>query len=117
MREQWAEQVFQAVDVVLAPASSGAAPLLDNRPEAERRLTIDGVDHHAPSVISAFSRIPNLAMLPCTVVPMGLGADSGLPLGAQLIGPYLADRTTIRVAMLMEREGLVRRTPPPVSAG
>jgi hypothetical protein len=31
-------------------------------------------------------------------------SDGGLPSGVQIIGPYLEDRTTIRVAELIERE-------------
>ena len=34
---------------------------------------------------------------------LGLG-ESGLPIGVQLIGPYLEDRTTLAFAALAERE-------------
>ena len=63
--------------------------------------------------MSTWSRLANLAMLPSTVIPLGPGADSGLPLGAQLLGPYLGDRTTLRVAELLERDGLIGFAPPP----
>jgi amidase len=43
-----------------------------------------------------------LANLPSTAVPIGQTA-SGLPIGAQIIGPYLEDRTTIAFAGLIER--------------
>lgn len=106
IRGRWSQEVFTRLDVVLAPAVPDEAALLDDRPEADRRVVIDGVSHSA-AVTGAWSRIANLAMLPCTVIPAGL-SDAGLPLGAQLIGPYLADRRTIRVAEMLEREGLVR---------
>jgi amidase len=46
-------------------------------------------------------------------VPLGAGAISGLPVGAQLLGPYLEDRTPLRVAALAEEAGLVGFRPPP----
>jgi len=44
-----------------------------------------------------------LANLPATAVPIGQ-TDGGLPIGAQVIGPYLEDRTTIRFAGLISTE-------------
>ena len=38
--------------------------------------------------------------LPATVVPAGLG-DDGLPIGVQIVGPYLEDRTTLHLARLI----------------
>ena len=49
--------------------------------------------------------------LPATVVPIGRDA-SGLPIGVQIIGSYLNDRTTIAFAGLIERE-FGGFTPPP----
>ena len=36
-------------------------------------------------------------------VPLGLGADSGLPVAAQLVGPAFKDRTTLMFARALER--------------
>ena len=49
--------------------------------------------------------------LPATAAPIGL-SETGLPIGVQIIGPYLEDRTPIAFAALIEREfgGFV---PPP----
>jgi amidase len=41
--------------------------------------------------------------LPATAAPIGL-SETGLPIGVQIIGPQLEDRTTIEFARLMERE-------------
>ena len=51
--------------------------------------------------------------LPATAVPIDC-SPSGLPIGVQVIGPYLEDRTTIAFAGLIERAigGFV---PPPLS--
>ena len=47
-------------------------------------------------------------------IPIGF-SRGGLPIGAQIVGPYLEDRTTIHVAGLIEREfgGFV--PPPPLT--
>jgi len=105
--------LFQRVDVVLAPTVPGAAPLFDPRPTAERTLEIAGSTYSAFEIVSTWSRLANLAMLPSTVIPLGPGAISGQPLGAQLLGPYLGDRTTLRVAELLEQDGLIGFVPPP----
>jgi amidase len=59
--------------------------------------------------------IATLPSLPATLAPIQRSA-SGLPIGVQIIGPRLEDRTTIAFAGLIEREfgGLV---PPPGYSG
>jgi amidase len=42
------------------------------------------------------------AYLPATVVPIGLD-DDGLPIGVQIVGPYLHDRTTLQAGRLIAR--------------
>ena len=44
-------------------------------------------------------------------IPAGLDAQ-GLPVGLQVIGPYLEDRTTLRFAQLLEREWYRFQAPP-----
>jgi amidase len=50
-----------------------------------------------------WNAIATLAGLPATAMPIAL-SDQGLPIGMQIIGPYLEDRTTIAFAELIERE-------------
>ncbi|MBB2975499.1 amidase [Microbacterium endophyticum] len=118
IRDEWNERVFDHVDVVIAPAVPGAAPVYDGQPEPEpeRSLEISGRVYSAPEAVAAWSNIANLAMLPCTVIPLGLGATSRMPLGAQVMGPYLHDLTTIGFARLLEDAGLVQFVAPSVSA-
>jgi amidase len=44
-----------------------------------------------------------LGNLPAIAVPIGMAKD-GLPIGVQVIGPYLEDRTVIQFARLLARE-------------
>jgi amidase len=110
LRRQWRD-LFKDWDVVLAPPFSTPAFPHDHIPDqADRRATIDG----KPVPYTAQILWPGLAsmlMLPGTVAPIERTA-AGLPVGVQIIGPYLEDRTTIEFARLLEREfgGFV---PPP----
>jgi amidase len=55
------------------------------------------------------------AYLPAVVAPAGIGAD-GLPVGIQIVGPYLHDRTAIAFAEILA--GLIGGfTAPPAYAG
>lgn len=56
----------------------------------------------------------NLAM-PATVAPIER-STAGLPIGVQIVGPYLEDRTTIAFAGLLERE-FGGFAPPPSMGG
>jgi amidase len=60
---------------------------------------------------SVWAGIALLSGLPATTMPVGRTED-GLPIGMQIIGNYLEDRTTIAFAGLVERE-LGGFTPPP----
>jgi len=108
-QQQWT-RLFREWDVVLCPPMPTAAPPHDHSPMAQRRIEIDGRQ------FSFFDQLvwPEIATtpgLPATAAPIGF-SDSGLPLGVQIIGPYLEDRTPIAFAALIEREfgGFV---PPP----
>ena len=52
-----------------------------------------------------------MAYLPATVAPSGL-TPGGLPVGVQIVGPYLGDRSTIQFARLLAKE-LGGFVPPP----
>ncbi|HDR9504466.1 amidase [Burkholderia pyrrocinia] len=58
--------------------------------------------------------VATVANLPATAVPTGRFVD-GMPVGVQLIGPYLEDRTPLRFAQLVE-QALGALTPPPMVA-
>ena len=54
-------------------------------------------------LLGALSRVATLPGLPATAVPIER-TDTGLPVGIQIVGPYLEDRTTLAFARLVERE-------------
>jgi amidase len=114
LRVQWAT-LFNQFDVVLCPAFSVPAFPHNQTPDQEdRTIEIDGNTFPYPSLI-VWATVATLPGLPATVMPVGR-SQSGLPIGVQIIGPYLEDQTTIIFAKLIEREfgGFV---PPPGTGG
>ncbi|MCP3986146.1 MAG: amidase, partial [bacterium] len=99
MRARWAE-FFESHDLLLCPISPTTAFPHDHSPIPNRTLQVD--DQQIPYMEQVFwAGIATLAYLPATIVPVGL-ADDGLPVGMQLIGPYLEDRTPIEFARQIE---------------
>jgi amidase len=95
---------FDEVDVVIAPCAPVTAFPHDlaGAPET-RTIDVDGepvpyLDH------LVWAGLATLPLLPATAVPVGCAPD-GLPVGAQVIGPRWADRTTLAVARLVEGQG------------
>jgi amidase len=102
---------FRDVDVLLMPvAMVPAIPHDHSEPFPERVIEVDGVARPYTDLM-AWVALPTLTHLPATVVPVGRTA-SGMPVGVQIVGPYLEDRTTLAVGRLIE-EVLGGFTPPP----
>jgi amidase len=99
--QQWRE-VFAVFDLVLCPVMPTTAFLHDHRPDhRDRRLDIDGVEvPYFDQGVWVGSAV--LSGLPATVAPIGC-SEAGLPIGMQVIGGYLEDRTTIGFATLLEQ--------------
>jgi amidase len=51
----------------------------------------------------AWPGIAKLPGLPSTAIPTGFAPD-GLPVGVQMVGPWLEDPTPLKLAELIERE-------------
>lgn len=114
LRQQWAA-LFREFDVVLCPPCAVIAFPHDHVEDLEeRRIEIDGTSHPYLSLI-VWNTVATPPGLPATVMPIGR-SPAGLPIGVQIIGPLLEDRTTIAFAGLLEREfgGFV---PPPGMGG
>lgn len=100
---QQSRDLFAAFDVVLCPPMPTPAFPHDHAKERFKRvLDIDG------RKVPYFEQIVWISMatllgLPATAAPIGR-SEGGLPIGVQIIGPYLEDRTTMAFAGLVERE-------------
>ncbi len=110
LRAAWAA-FFEEYDVVLCPvAASAAFPHDQQRERPDRRIIVNGreEDYNAQLYWAGIASLPNL---PATAAPAGR-TPGGLPVGVQIMGPYLEDHTTIEFARLLAEvsEGFV---PPP----
>ena len=102
LRAQWRE-LFKSFDAVICPVMPTPAYPHDHLPEQEKRcINIDGKDYPYPDQL-AWPGIATLPGLPSTAIPLGLSGE-GLPIGVQIVGPWLEDRTPLRLAELIERE-------------
>ncbi|BCW89545.1 Putative amidase AmiB2 [Alphaproteobacteria bacterium SO-S41] len=99
-RRQWAA-LFEAFDIVVTPAFGSAAFAHNTEPYEKRLLTIDGADTVYGTQL-AWPSVATLPHLPATAFPIGFDAD-GLPLGAQAIGGFGEDYTTLAFAGLAGR--------------
>lgn len=110
MRRAWGA-FFRDWDVLLCPVID--TPALPHMQEGESRdwhVPINGVDI-AYNELLFWPGIIGAVHLPATIAPLGR-TQSGLPIGVQIVGPLYGDRTTIRVARLLEREW-EKFSPPP----
>ena len=99
LRREWAA-VFRDIDVLLCPIMPTVAFPHDHSPMEHRVVTVDG--RPFPYFEQAFwPGLASAAYLPSTCVPCGRFA-SGLPVGIQITGPYLEDRTTLAFARIVE---------------
>ncbi|AOY95605.1 amidase [Cupriavidus sp. USMAA2-4] len=106
-RMQWqncCRRLFEAFDVVLMPPFGSAAfPHIDSVDWDATTLDLDG----EPALYReqlAWAGLATLPGLPATVVPVATDAQ-GLPLGVQVVGPLLEDRTPLAVARWLQESG------------
>jgi len=102
---------FRDWDVLLCPvAPVPAFPHDHGEPLAERRLRVDGAQRPYTDLWKWMGPFGG-ALLPVTVAPVGR-TRHGLPVGVQIVGPFLEDRTPLALARhLGERLGGF--SPPP----
>lgn len=112
-RVAWAD-FFGDYDLVLAPVMPVAAfPHDTDRPFAEREIDVEGtaVPHY---LATAWVCAIGVMLLPVVTLPVGK-TEAGLPVGVQVVGPFLSDLWLLRVAELMDAAAGPGFSPPPVS--
>jgi amidase len=115
LQQQWSA-LFREWDVVLCPTCPTTAIRHDHsEPQGARQIDIDGKGYPYLDSFLVWAAPATASGLPATVVPIER-SQTGLPIGAQILGPYLEDRTTIMFAELLERE-FGGFAPPPGYAG
>jgi amidase len=96
MRLKW-EELFCDWDVMLLPVMPCAAiPHDHSAPMASRTVTFSGRQWPYWDTV-AWMAPAGVCYLPATVVPVGV-TSFGLPVGIQIVGPFLHDLSTIDVA-------------------
>ncbi|MFI1868679.1 amidase [Streptomyces jumonjinensis] len=109
LRGRWADY-FSRHDILITPAAPTAAVADQSSvPVPDRFITVDGERRDYWSQ-TTWANLTGLAGLPTAIVPAGATRE-GLPLGVQIVGPHLADRTVIAFAAR-----LAELLPPPVVA-
>lgn len=102
LAQRWSE-LFREWDVVLCPAMpTPAFPHDHTSPDWARHIEIDGKPYPYFDQL-VWPGMATAPLLPATAAPIDR-SDEGLPIGVQIVGPYLEDRTPIAFAGLIERE-------------
>ena len=96
LRRQWAD-FFSRFDAILLPVSFVPPFAHDHEGNFMTRTLVCNGETRPYLDLVRWTILTGMACLPSTVPPIGLGA-SGLPIGMQVVGPYGADRRTIRLA-------------------
>jgi amidase len=96
LRKCW-EAFFEDWDVMLLPVMPCAAIPHDHSEPQSARLAWVGGEARPYWDLVTWMGPAGACYLPATVVPVGR-LDNGLPVGIQIVGPYLHDRTALDVA-------------------
>ncbi|MBD2083155.1 AtzE family amidohydrolase [Leptolyngbya sp. FACHB-17] len=92
-------EIFQEVDIILAPATPCAAPRI-----GQQTMTLDGQEMLVRPNLGMFTQPLSFIGLPIVSVPV---KRSGLPLGVQIIAAPYQEALVLRVAAELEAKGIV----------
>jgi len=105
-------QVFDEVDVILAPATPYVAPRI-----GQDSIEVDGETIPVRPNLGVFTQPISCIGLPVIAAPLAdpkaAGAPGGLPIGVQLIAAPWREEMLFRVAAVLERAGVCAAPAPP----
>jgi aspartyl-tRNA(Asn)/glutamyl-tRNA(Gln) amidotransferase subunit A len=87
------DNAFKKVDVIIGPTSPNTAFKIGEKSSDPMALYLE--DIYTVSV--------NLAGIPAISIPCGLGKDSGMPVGLQIMGNFFDETTILRAAHQFEK--------------
>ncbi|MFC1820187.1 amidase family protein [Thermodesulfobacteriota bacterium] len=102
LRQKW-DDYFNDVDIMLCPVTRIPAHPHDHTPMRNRVVKFNEETLKYWDVMGPWNSLSLVAYLPATVVPAGF-TPGGLPVGIQIVGPYLEDLTPIQFAINLEKE-------------
>ncbi len=97
-------QLFETVDVVLAPATPARAPKI-----GQSEFTLDGKTMAVRPNLGIFTQPFSFIGVPVVCAPVWL--DQGLPLGVQIVVAPWREDLALRVARVLERDGIAHIKP------
>ncbi|MDB9313533.1 AtzE family amidohydrolase [Spirulina sp. CS-785/01] len=100
--------LFKHWDIILAPTTPCVAP-----PIGQERMVIAGEETLVRPNLGRFTQPLSFVGLPVLSVPVT--ATSTLPLGVQIIAAPYNESLILRVAALLEKEGIINITVPPTT--
>jgi amidase len=96
MRKRW-EEFFAQWDAILLPVMPCAAIAHDHSEPMASRMALVGGEQRPYWSLTTWMAPAGACYLPATVIPVGR-LNNGLPVGIQIVGAYLEDRTTLDLA-------------------
>jgi amidase len=91
------EEFFKRWDALLLPVMPCPAIPHDHSQPLASRMAVVGGERRPYWDLNAWMAPAGACYLPATVIPVGR-VGNGLPVGIQIVGPYLEDRTTLYLA-------------------
>jgi amidase len=95
------EQFFERYDILLLPVMPCVAFCHDHSEPMAARIVTTEIGPRPYWELNRWMAPAGACYLPATVVPVAVAA-SGLPVGVQIVGPYLYDHTTLAFAAAAE---------------
>jgi aspartyl-tRNA(Asn)/glutamyl-tRNA(Gln) amidotransferase subunit A len=97
-------KLFDTVDVILAPATPSRAPKI-----GQTEFTLDGKTMAVRANLGIFTQPFSFIGLPVVCAPIWV--DEGLPTGVQIVVAPWREDLALRVARVLERDGIARAKP------